>query len=77
VSVRVPEGLKKKMDEMPWINWSEVLRNAIVQTVSRESSERQMAEAVLITERLRRKARKGWDSTQFIRRDRMRHADHD
>jgi Arc/MetJ-type ribon-helix-helix transcriptional regulator len=73
VSVRIPERLKKRMDEAPWINWSEILRQAIVDTLEREEG-RRLAEAVMCSERLRRDAPEGWDSTEFIRRDRMRDA---
>lgn len=71
VSVRIPENLKKRMDELPWINWSEILRESIIRALEREEG-KSLAKAVMLTERLRRKARKGWDSTEFIRQDRMR-----
>ncbi|NWF95647.1 MAG: hypothetical protein HXY34_05860 [Candidatus Thorarchaeota archaeon] len=73
VSVRIPEELKKRMDEAPWLNWSEILRQAIIDALEREEGKR-LAEAVMVAERLRRDAPEGWDSVEFIRRDRMRDA---
>lgn len=35
VTLSVPEELKRKMDEFPEINWSEVARNAIREKVSK------------------------------------------
>ncbi len=71
VSVRVPEDIKKKMNELSWINWSEVLRKAIIETINQEKSHN-IAKAVLITEKLRRKAPAGWNSIEEIRKWRMR-----
>jgi predicted DNA-binding protein len=73
VSVRIPEELKKRMDEISWVNWSEILREAIVQALEREEGKK-LAEAVMIIERLRKDAQKDWDTTDFIRQDRMRDA---
>ena len=71
VSVRVSEELKKRMDELSWVNWSEILREAILHALEREEGKR-LAEAVMIAERLRKDAPKGWNTTEFIREDRMR-----
>jgi len=48
------------------VNWSAYLREVILQRVKQED-ERNIAEAVLLNEKLRRKAPKGWDSTRVIR----------
>ena len=73
VSVRVPDEIKKRMDETPWLNWSEILRQAIIDALEREEG-RRLAEAVMCTERLRRDAPEDWDSVEFIGQDRMRDA---
>lgn len=73
VSVRIPEELKKRMEELPWINWSEILRQTIYDTVE-EQSKRNLANAVLLNERIRKTAPKGWDSTDIIRESRRRDA---
>ncbi len=69
-SVTVPESMKVEMDEVS-VNWSAVVREAIRRELEwgRESD---TVEAVLINEKLRRKAPKGWDSTKEIRAWRSR-----
>lgn len=69
-SISLPESLKRQMDNVD-INWSALLRETIVQRLNRES-QRDLAEALMINERLRRKAPKGWDSTRVIRQWRSR-----
>ena len=64
-SISLPGSLKRQMDAAG-VNWSAYLREVISQRVKQES-ERNVAEAVLLNERLRRKAPKGWDSTRVIR----------
>lgn len=71
VTVRINERVKEEMGRHSHINWSEVMREAIVKRLKDERG-RDLAEAVLINERLRRKAPKGWDSTQVIREWRRR-----
>ena len=64
-SVTVPESMKAEMDKVG-VNWSAVAREAIRRELEwgHESS---TIEAVLINEKLRRKAPEGWDSTKEIR----------
>lgn len=64
-SVAIPESLKKKMDKID-VNWSAVIRDAVRKRLEYEH-EKNVAEAVLINEKLRRKAPEGWDSTEVIR----------
>jgi len=66
VTVRVDEETKKKMDELGHINWSGVLREAIQRKLEQEK-DRDMAKAVILNERVKRKAPAGWDSTKAIR----------
>lgn len=66
IIVRVSPELKKWMSRYKHINWSEVVRQAIIAKL-REEEERNLAEAVLINERLRREAPKEWDSTRVIK----------
>ena len=70
ISVRVSNETKQRMDEKTWINWSEVLRQAIHEKLSDESK-RDLARAVLINEKLRRKAHPGWSSAEFIKNARL------
>jgi len=48
------------------VNWSAFLREVISQRIKQEE-ERNVAEAVLLNEKLRRKAPSGWDSGRVIR----------
>lgn len=65
VSVRVDEETKRRMDELN-VNWSAVLREHIDERLE-ESDNRDLAQAVLLTERTRRSV-DDWDSTDEIRR---------
>ena len=66
VTVRVPREIRELMKKYRNVNWSEVVREAILKKI-REESERNLAEAVLLNEKLRRKAPEGWDSVKVIR----------
>lgn len=69
-SVTIPEPMKEEMKKVD-VNWSAVLREAIKRKLEWEH-ERDVVEAVLINEKLRRKAPEGWDSTKVIRNWRNR-----
>lgn len=64
-SVTIPESMKEEMMKMD-VNWSAIVREAIRRKLEWEL-ERDTVEAVLINEKLRRKAPKGWDSAEVIR----------
>ncbi len=66
ISVRISKELKEKMDRMKHIKWSEVIRQAIVEKINQEEG-RNMAKAVLITERIRNSIASGGDTTEIIR----------
>lgn len=65
------ERLKREMERLSHINWSEVVRKALERKVKEESG-RNLAEAVLLNEKLRKKAPEGWDSAEVIRAWRRR-----
>lgn len=67
ISVRINDELKKKMEAHPDINWSGVIRAAINDKAER-SKGRDLVLAITATERLRKKAKAGWDSTKVIRK---------
>ena len=71
IVVRIDPEIKKRMRKYSHINWSEVVRQAILARL-REEERRSLAEALLINEELRRKAPKGWDSARVIREWRER-----
>jgi len=64
-SVTVPESMKAEMDKVS-VNWSAVVREAIRHELEL-GHESGTIEAVLINEKLRRKAPESWDSTKEIR----------
>jgi len=66
VTVRVDNETKKKMIRMRHVNWSSVLRDAIDEKLAEESN-RDLARAILTTDKLRKKAPPGWDTVEVIR----------
>lgn len=66
ISVRVSEEVKRRMERLKHINWSEVVRKAIMKVLEEEEG-RSLAKAVLLNEKVRKKAPEGWDSTEVIR----------
>jgi len=66
ISVRVNDEIKKRMDKLKHINWSEVIRRAIIEVLKEEEG-RNIARAVLLNEKIRKKAPKGWSSVEVIR----------
>jgi len=71
-TVMVDEQLKRKMDDLKEVNWSEVTRAAIEEKVKememwRHVDVRRMKLASAETDELRRKV-EGWSSTSEIRR---------
>ena len=76
VSARIDRETRRRMRRLPQVNWSEVIRGAIVEKIReeerrREVDPRDLREAVEITDSLRAPA-EGWDSTEEIRRWRER-----
>jgi Arc/MetJ-type ribon-helix-helix transcriptional regulator len=66
LSVKVDEELRERMRRLKHVNWSEVIRESIRKKIEEENG-RNIAEAVLLNERLRKTAPEGWDSTNVIR----------
>jgi len=73
VSFRIDEKMKRKMDELKHVNWSEIVRRAIAETISREEiqtrrkDQDKMRMAALMAEELSRRI-PGWSSVEEIRR---------
>jgi len=73
VSFRIDKKLKERMDRLKHINWSEVIRRVIVETIRREEARLRgknydrMRWASLKTEELRRHV-EGWSSVEEIRK---------
>jgi Arc/MetJ-type ribon-helix-helix transcriptional regulator len=66
ISVRVDPKLKEEMDKLNHLNWSEIIRLSIKNTIQNESKKNQ-AKAVLINERIRKKAPDNFNSVELIR----------
>lgn len=66
ISVRVSDDVKKRMERLKHINWSEVIRKAIMEVLE-EEEERSLARAVLLNEKVRKKAPEGWSSVEVVR----------
>lgn len=77
VSFRISRELKEKMDKLKHVNWSEVVRRAIYEVVTREEARSRRKDAVrlrgaaLKSEELSRRV-EGWSSVEEIRRWRER-----
>lgn len=67
ITVRVDPEVKRRMRRLSYVNWSEVVREAILRRLEEEEG-RRVAEALLINERLRRRAPEGWRSVEVVRR---------
>ncbi len=67
ISVRVDDDMKKKMENLKQVNWSEIIREAIKKRIDQES-QKNLAKAVLYNEQIRKVAPKDYDSTEVIRK---------
>ena len=66
ISVRIDPELKEEMEKLNHLNWSEIIRVAIKNTIQNESKKNQ-ARAVLINERIRKTAPEEYNSVEVIR----------
>jgi len=76
VSARVDKETRRRMMRLPQVNWSEVIRGAIVEKIREEERRREvdlrdLREAAKTMDSLRVPV-EGWDSTEEIRRWRER-----
>jgi hypothetical protein len=69
-TITLPASLKEKMDQID-ANWSEEIREMISQRIEEEGST-DMAEAVVLNERVKRQAPKDWDALTVIKQWRKR-----
>lgn len=73
VSIRVDEQLKRRMERLRHVNWSEVIRGAISTKIREEEQRERSVDPQLLlraksnTDRLRRPS-PGWNSTEEIRK---------
>ena len=67
ISVRVDDDLKEQMNKHSELNWSEIIRNHIKEVI-KEKKEKNLARPVLMTQKLRKKAPEGFNTTNVIRK---------
>ncbi len=73
VSFRIDKKLKERMDKLKHINWSEVVRRAILEVVEKEESKykkkdpARLRKAAIKSKLLSRKI-EGWSSVEEIRK---------
>lgn len=73
ISVRLDEETRRKMKRLAYLNWSEIIRQAIAQKIKEEENKkrrldpRMLKNAAEITDRIRRPS-PGWSSTEEIRK---------
>ncbi len=65
-TITIPSSLKEKMTHTN-VNWSEAIRQMISQRLE-EEGQPNMAEAVILNERVKRDAPKEWNSLEVIKR---------
>ena len=80
ISFRIDEKLKRKMEKLRHINWSDIVRKAIQETIEREEERlrrkknvQKVKEALARNIALERKV-EGWSSVEEIRKWRERRA---
>ncbi len=71
VSARVDDETRRRMKRLPHVNWSEVVREAIIERLKMEESRREidvskLHEAAELTDSVKRMY-PGWDSVEEIR----------
>lgn len=66
-SIRIDPELKKKMDSLKHLNWSEIIRKAIRSEILNET-EISKAKAVLLNEKIRKIAPDNFNSVEIIRK---------
>jgi len=66
ITIRIDEGTKKMMEEIK-INWSEFIRNAIKNKIE-EEKRKNLARAVLINEKIRKKSKGEAKAEEIIRK---------
>ena len=77
ISFRIDKKLKKRMDKLRHINWSEIVRKAISEVVAREEARmrgkdiERLKNAALKSEGISRRI-EGWSGVEEIRRWRER-----
>lgn len=71
LTVKVDEELRERMKRLKHVNWSGVIRESIRKKIEEENG-RNIAEAVLLNERLRKAAPDGWDSAEVVREWRLK-----
>ena len=64
-TITIPASLKEKMSQAD-VNWSEAIREILTQMLEDEGQP-DMAEAIILNERVRRPAPKGWSSLEVIK----------
>ena len=69
-TIAIPLSLKEKMSQADE-NWSQVIREVLIQRFE-EEGEADMAEAVILNERIRQPARKDWSNLEAIKQWRRR-----
>lgn len=69
-TITLPQSLKEKMTHIE-VNWSEEIREMINQRIEEEGSA-DMAEAVILNEKVKRQAPRDWNSLAVIKQWRKR-----
>ncbi len=67
ISVRIDPELKKQMEKHAHLKWSEIIRQAIRRRLDQEM-EKNLAKAVLLNEKVRKKGSEAINTVEIIRK---------
>ena len=67
IRIKIDSDLKKKMESYKYINWDEYIGQVIAEKIQHKQK-MNLARAVLINEKIRKKAPDHYDSTEIIRK---------
>ena len=67
ISVRIDPHLKKEMENLSHLNWSEIIQSAIKGAIAHER-DHNLAKAVFLNEKVRKKALVDFDSGKIIQK---------
>lgn len=65
ISLRISEDQKNKMDEMKWINWSEIIRRTIDELIPK-LTQHDLAKAVIVSDLLRKQVVEDTRDTESV-----------
>ncbi|AOL16923.1 hypothetical protein BFU36_09625 [Sulfolobus sp. A20] len=66
ITIRIDEELKRKMDELSYINWSEIIRRSIINVIEEEEKKKKKKDV----ERIKRASLKAEEFSRYLEGER-------